>query len=167
MSTLTKQIDVIFEKLLILIAVISTLTVAGLMIFIVFSRYVMGWSIIGLHEVILMSAMWLYMSGSMIASRRNEHLTVDLLYQKIKSPFWQVIHFRLVSLITIITCIFFMTWAYKLLGWAIKRPQSTPGLNLPLIIPQAAIIVASVFCFIYGVRDFLRGSPHNNNHKEL
>ena len=42
-------------------ALISSLMLVGLMLFLVLARYVFGWSIVGLLEVIMLFGMWLYM----------------------------------------------------------------------------------------------------------
>lgn len=146
------------------IAIITSSAVAGLILFMVVTRYLLEWSIVGLDELALISAMWLYMTGAMIASRRAEHLVVDFLPQKITSPGLLRLHQRLVALIMLGTSVFFMYLAWKMLSFSLRRPQSTPGLNIPELIPQSAIIMASIGSFLYALRDLITGRPcHNPN----
>ena len=63
------------------IAIIASAMVTGLIFFMVIARYLLEWSLIGADEIALFSAMWLYMTGAIIASRRAEHLVVDFLPQ--------------------------------------------------------------------------------------
>jgi TRAP-type C4-dicarboxylate transport system permease small subunit len=58
-----------------------------------------------------------------------------------------------VAVITTIITLFFITWAYSMFEWALRRPQTMPGLGLPLWISQASIAMAAVGCFAYAVRD--------------
>ena len=80
-------------------AFVSSLLVVGLMLFLVLARYVFGWSVVGLLELIMMFGMWLYMLGGLIASRRNEHLVVDFVELQINDQRIKLLHKALVSFI--------------------------------------------------------------------
>ena len=136
-------------------AFVSSLLVVGLMLFLVLARYVFGWSVVGLLELIMMFGMWLYMLGGLIASRRNEHLVVDFVELQINDQRIKLLHKALVSFITFIICIFFAVLAYRMLAWGMRRPQSSPGMGIPLWLPQASIMLAAVGCCCYTLRDVI------------
>ncbi|MDX1265765.1 MAG: TRAP transporter small permease [Oceanisphaera sp.] len=136
-------------------AFMSSMLVVGLMLFLVLARYVFGWSIVGLLELIMLFGMWLYMLGALIASRHNEHLVVDFVELQISDHRLKLMHKALVSLITFVICLFFVVLAYRMLAWGLKRPQSTPGMGIPLWLPQASIMLAAVGCSCYSLRDLL------------
>ncbi len=136
-------------------AFMSSMLVVGLMLFLVLARYVFGWSIVGLLELIMLFGMWLYMLGALIASRHNEHLVVDFVELQISDHRLKLMHKALVSLITFVICLFFVVLAYRMLAWGMKRPQSTPGMGIPLWLPQASIMLAAVGCSCYSLRDLL------------
>lgn len=142
-------------RLLDVIAVMASLAVAGLMAFLVVARYVLGLSVVGLHELIMLAAVALYMVGAVIASRRREHLTVDWIAGAITQPRKKAAHDLLIAALTIIITIFFIVWAYWMFSWGLKRPQTTPAYQIPLWVPQMAIGLAAVGCFCYAVRDFI------------
>jgi len=123
----------------------------------VIARYLLEWSLVGADEIVLFSAMWLYMTGAIIASRRAEHLVVDFLPQLLKSPVLLRLHQRVIALIMVGTTMFFMYLAWRMMSFAIKLPQTTPGLNLPELIPLSAVAIASIFCFAYAMRDLVTG----------
>lgn len=137
------------------LAVASYLLVTGLMLFLVIARYVLGLSIVGLHELILMFAVALYMIGAIIASRRREHITVTWLAEQITSPRKQAVHTAIIAAITVVVTVFFIAWTYYMFSWGLKMPQTTPAYDIPLWILQVPILVAAVSCFAYAVRDFL------------
>lgn len=137
------------------VAIATSALVTGLMLLLVAARYLLGLSIVGLHELILVFAVQLYMVGALIASRRRDHLTVELVAQSLRNPGAKALHGALVSLLTLIVCGFFVFWAYKMLAWGIQRPQVTPAYRIPLWIPQLAIMIAAVGCFAYTLRDLL------------
>ncbi len=135
------------------IGVVSSVAVVGLMFFLVIARYVLGLSVVGLHELIMLAAVALYMTGAVIASRRREHLTVDWIAARIADPRKKAAHDLLIAVLTILITCFFIVWAYHMFTWGMKRPQSTPAFRIPLWIPQLAIGVAAVGCFAYALRD--------------
>ncbi|GGK56623.1 TRAP transporter small permease [Amphritea balenae] len=137
-------------------ALISSLMLVGLMLFLVAARYIFGWSIVGLLELIMMFGMWLYMVGSLIASRKREHLVVDFIQTNIRDRQIRRIHQGFLSLVTLVITLFFVYLSYRMLKWGMRRPQHTPGLSLPLWIPQSAIMFASVGCAVYALRDFIQ-----------
>ncbi len=150
-STLDRRIGWLLNATVI----VSSVMLVGLMLFLVLSRYVFGWSVVGLLELIMVFGMWLYMIGALIASRKREHLVVDFLHQNISDRRLRHMHRLLVSAVTLIICIFFAYLSYRMLKWGMRRPQHTPGLSIPLWLPQMSIMVASVGCTLYALRDLI------------
>jgi TRAP-type transport system small permease protein len=137
------------------IIIVTNLAVTGLVLFLVLARFVLGWSVVGVLELATLSAMWLYMCGAVVAARNKEHLVVDFLSLSLKSPRAKALHDLAVSVIMVILSLFFIKLASDMVGWSIKRPQTTAALSLPLMIPQSAIVLASVLCAIYALRDLV------------
>ncbi len=133
----------------------ASLLVVGLMLYLVVARYVFGWSVVGLLELIMMFGMWLYMLGVLIASRRNEHLVVDFFEQQVKAPRVKAVLKIVIGCVTFATTVFFAMLAWRMLKWGFVRPQSTPGLGIPLWIPQSAILFAAAGCTLYALRDIV------------
>lgn len=140
-------------KALNVIAVISSVVVVGLMFFLVVARYLLGLSVVGLHELIMLAAVMLYMIGAIISSQRREHLTVDWIAANITDPRKKAMHALLIAVLTIVVTCFFIVWAYYMFTWGMKRPQTTPAYQIPLWIPQFSIGVAAIGCFAYALRD--------------
>ncbi len=138
------------------LAILASVLVTGLMVFLVIARYVLGLSIVGLHELILLTALQLYMIGAIIASRQREHITVTWLAERITAPRKQAAHAALVAAITVVVTVFFIVWTYWMFSWGLQRPQTTPAYSIPLWILQVPILVAAVGCFLYALRDLVR-----------
>lgn len=136
--------------------IISSLMVVGLMLFLVLSRYVFGWSVVGLLEIIMVFGMWLYMIGALIASRKREHLAVDFMQQQIVDRRMRALHRVLIAAVTLGVSLFFAFLTYRMLKWGLRRPQHTPGLSIPLWWPQSAILFGSVGCSLYALRDLVQ-----------
>jgi TRAP-type C4-dicarboxylate transport system permease small subunit len=147
-----KQIDQQFMKLLNIVIITSNLAILVIILFLISSR-IFGWSVIGLLELATMSAMWLYMSGAVLAARNREHLVVDFLASSLKNPKIIACHNLAVALIMLVLGLFFVSLANDMLAFSIKRPQTTPALSIPLLLPQASIIAGAIFTTTYAVRD--------------
>lgn len=143
----------IIARSLDVVAIVSSLATAGLMAFLVLARYVLGLSVVGLHELIMLAAVLLYMTGAVIASRRREHLTVDWLANLLTSPRKRAVHDLIIAILTVIITVFFIVWSFWMFSWGLERPQVTPAFRIPLWIPQAAIGMAALGCFAYAMRD--------------
>ena len=66
-----KSVEKTIEAVLSGIAIIASVMVVGLMVFLVIARYLLGLSIVGLHELILLFTLQLYMVGALIAAQRK------------------------------------------------------------------------------------------------
>ena len=152
-ATVAGRIGTAISITLSVVGVASSAAVVGLMFFLVVARYVLGLSVVGLHELIMLAAVTLSMVGAIIASQRHEHLTVDWIAGNITDPRSKAAHDLLIALLTVVITCFFMVWSYYMFTWGMKRPQHTPAYQIPLWIPQAAIGVAAVACFAYALRD--------------
>ncbi|MEO1192985.1 MAG: TRAP transporter small permease [Pseudomonadota bacterium] len=140
------------------VAIVTSTLVTGLMVFLVVARYLLGLSVVGLHELILLFAIQLYMAGALLASQRGGHLTVDWLSQRLKPGRPAEWHRLVVAALTLVVTCLFIVWAYWMLSWGLKRPQTTPALGIPLIISQAAIMVGALGSAAFALRDVLRSA---------
>jgi len=152
---LLKKIDSGLYALFNVLIVVTSLLMTGLVFFLVLARYLFGSAMIGTLEMATISALWLYMLGAIVASRNSEHLTVDFLEQTISSATLRASYEVIRSLIVFGLSIFVLWLAKDMLDWALKRPQTTPALEWPLLWQQASMLVATVFFVIYGLRDLL------------
>lgn len=143
--------DAVLRGVVFLASVIITLCLTGLVV----CRYIFGISLVAAHEASLFAAMWLYMCGAVLASRRNEHLVVDILASNLNGRA-KLLHQLVISVLTVIISSFFILWVWKMLSWGLKRPQIIPGLELPLWAAQAPIALAAVAGLLYGLRDITR-----------
>jgi len=137
------------------VAIAASIAVTGLMAFLVLARYALGLPVIGLHELILLAAVLLYMTGAVIAARKREQLTVDWLASVLVDPRKKAAHDLLIAVLTTVITIFFMVWAYRMFTWGLERPQVTPAYRIPIWVPQFAIGAAAVGCFAYALRDVI------------
>ncbi len=151
-----KSIEKTIEAVLDAIAIITSVMVVGLMVFLVIARYLLGLSIVGLHELILLFTLQLYMVGALIAAQRRTQVTVDWLTQRFAGGGAGEWHKAIVAAITLSATVFFIVWAYWMLSWGIQRPQTTPALGLPLWLSQASIVFCAIGCAGFALRDLVQ-----------
>lgn len=151
-----KSIEKTIAVVLSAVAIITSVMVVGLMVFLVVARYLLGLSIVGLHELILLFALQLYMVGALIAAQRKTQVTVDWLSQRFAGGGASEWHNAIVAALTLSATVFFIVWAYWMFSWGIQRPQTTPALGLPLWLSQASILVCAIGCAGFALRDLLQ-----------
>ncbi len=151
-----KSIEKTVASVLSAIAIITSVMVVGLMVFLVIARYLLGLSIVGLHELILLFTLQLYMVGALIAAQRKTQVTVDWLTQRFAGRGASEWHNAIVAAITLSATVFFIVWAYWMLSWGVQRPQTTPALGLPLWLSQASILFCAVGCAGFALRDLVQ-----------
>ena len=156
MTFVPGSIEKTLEVVLGAIAIITSVMVAGLMVFLVVSRYLLGLSIVGLHELILLFALQLYMVGALIAAQRRTQVTVDWLSQRFAGGSASAWHDAIVAALTLSATVFFIVWAYWMFSWGFQRPQTTPVLGLPLWLSQASILFCAVGCAGFALRDLVQ-----------
>ena len=151
-----KSFEKTIEAVLSAVAIITSVMVVGLMVFLVIARYLLGLSIVGLHELILLFTLQLYMVGALIAAQRKTQVTVDWLTQRFAGSRASECHNAMVAAITLSVTVFFIVWAYWMLSWGIERPQTTPTLGLPLWLSQAPIVFCALGCAGFALRDLVQ-----------
>ncbi|HLR77804.1 MAG TPA: TRAP transporter small permease subunit [Burkholderiaceae bacterium] len=136
------------------LAVLTSVLVALLLIYLVAARYYFNsWPSGGVHALSLVAAMWLYMTGALIASQSRQHLVVDALTVRMVSPRVIAWHRLVVSVITLVIICIFAYWVYRMFLWGSRFSATMPGLNLPLWVPQAAIGLNAAGSVCYALRD--------------
>ncbi len=158
MRNLFEFLDRWLMRLMSVVIFFSTAIIVCLITFLILSRYVFGWSVVGLLELSTLSALWLYMIGAVVASRNREHITVDFTAQSLNSPRLAAAHDLAISVILFVLGLFFLSLSWDMIEWAFRRPQVTPGLGIPLFAGQAALVAAAVLGMAYTVRDLIKAT---------
>jgi len=156
MLTLLQLCDRGLHRLLRLLVITTSMVITLCLVVLVITRYFFDISLSGMHETSLVAAMWLYMGGAILASRRSEHLVVDFLATSLKTPRGRALHNVLVAVLTLVVVCFFAQWVWGMFAWGLKRPQTIPILNIPLWWAQAPLALMVLCGLAYGLRDLVR-----------
>lgn len=152
---LLRTLDGILIRVIHPILVTVGLAVALMLAVGIFSRAVLGAPIFGLEELMLIGIMWFYMLGAALASRERSHLSADFVKVLSGNPkVWRAA--ALISTaISLFIAIMFVTWAWDLFSWGVKKGQSTPVFGIPWWISQSSLFVASILFVLYLTRDLV------------
>lgn len=121
----------------------------------VFLRYVLKAPLMGIEEVLLFPAIWLYMLGGANASWERTHIECGILTLYIKRPFTMKI-FRIVkSLFSIGIGFWLLYWAYWYFAYGMRVQKTSAILHIPMVIGQSAIFIGLSLMVFYAIIELL------------
>lgn len=112
-------------------------------------RYVLGTTILGLNELILIPTVWMYFVGASYASAEDTHISADILQVYLRSQKLKQVIQVVVLAISLTVGFIFSWWACLYIQHSLDRPGATPVFSIPLIVVQSAVIVGFFLMTIY------------------
>ena len=147
---------------------ITSLTILLIIAVNVAMRYVFKIDFYGMEDIVLIAAWWCYFIGASYATYERSHLSAEIVSVCIKSEHVKAVIKLIVSVGIACLGVVFAYWGYIQLQWALSSRGTTTVLQLPLIVPQSAIIVGFFLIAFYSalnlvkdVREFLVFSKSN------
>ena len=136
------------------IALIFLMTVIALLIFIqVLFRYVFHIPMHFVEEILILAAVWLYLLGSVNASREESHINarvLEIFIGKVKNIYL----IRMLSAaLTVIVTGWLTYWSYDFFLYSLKRWKISQVLGYPMIIMESAMLICFIFIFIYSIKE--------------
>lgn len=147
-----KQLRIAAESLLGLqrwiLFICCALVVVGLFVQVVL-RYLLGTTVLGLNELILIPAIWMYFIGASYASAQGTHISADVLQVYLRSDRIKQIVQVIVNTVSLAVGLVLSWWACLYIQHSLDRPGATPVFGLPLIVVQSAVVVGFVLMTCY------------------
>ena len=156
LNSLIGSIDKILTMIVIPVVVVLSIAIASMLAWGIFSRSLLNAPVFGLEELVLISAMWLYMLGAVLAAKDRSHLTADFVSVIFKNEKLIAGFAVLATTISIVMALYFVSWSYELMAWSLKKAQITPVFKLPWYISQSSLFVGSLALVFYLIRDFIK-----------
>ena len=156
LNSLIGLIDKILTMIVIPVVVVLSIAIASMLAWGIFSRSLLSAPVFGLEELVLISAMWLYMLGAVLAAKDRSHLTADFVSVIFKNEKLIAGFAILATTISIVMALYFVSWSYELMAWSLKKAQITPVFKLPWYISQSSLFVGSLALVFYLIRDFIK-----------
>ena len=136
------------------IALIFLMTVIAWLIFIqVLFRYVLHIPMHFVEEILILAAVWLYLLGSVNASREESHINarvLEIFIGKVKNIYL----IRMLSAaLTVMVTGWLTYWSYDFFLYSLKRWKISQVLGYPMIIMESAMLICFIFIFIYSIKE--------------
>lgn len=130
--------------------------VAGSQFIQVITRYLLEMPVMGLEEATLIPTLWLYMLGSVNASREDTQIRANVLDIFLKTDRAKSYLQAFSDALSVIISIWLTTWAWDYISYASRVGKSTPTLYIPTIIYESALIIGLVLMVIFTLWHLLR-----------
>lgn len=159
------KLDHVLYRIIRPVVVVIGLGVSFMLFVGIVSRAVLGAPVFGLEEIMLLSIMWFYMLGAVLASRESSHLSADFVDVLTGNQTIRRAARIMSTLISIIASLAFCYWSADFIVFGIARGQSTPVFNIPFWVSQSSLFFAAFMLTAYLVRDLideLRGGDHGS-----
>lgn len=143
-------------KVLRVIEAIDVLAVVLLIFANTVSRYLFKTSFIWVEEILTICALWMYFIGAVLGAEEESHIKGDLVSASIKNPKVKKWFVVFVSLVTFVSCMFFVYWAVVYCQGQMKLHMTTQYLHLPKITSQFAVGFGMVGMAVYWLFHLLR-----------
>lgn len=135
------------------------LSVTFLVFIQVILRYVLHAPLMGIEELLLFPAIWLYMLGGASASWEGTHITCGVLTLYIKKPRSIALFHAVKGLVSLTVCFWLTYWAYGYFRYSLRVMKQSATLYIPLVLGESALFISLVLMSIYTiveVRDYFK-----------
>ena len=121
----------------------------------VFLRYVLKAPLMGIEEILLFPAIWLYMLGGASASWERTHIECGVLTVYIKKPLTMKIFKLIKAILSVGIGCWLLKWAYWYMTYGLRVQKTSAVLHIPMIIGQSAIFIGLLLMILYAVVELL------------
>ncbi len=126
----------------------------------VVGRYVFGHALFWAEEVLVFMVVWAVFLSAISITFNGAHLSMDLFYAKLKSPWRQIVNVMIVASLLAST-LFAAAQSYRVVSLYIQNGTVSTAAEIPLYIPHAALLVGfslMALAVIVRLKDYLRGT---------
>ena len=117
------------------------LAVAALQCVQVITRYFLQIPVMGLEEVLMYPALWLYMLGSVNASREDTQIRANVLEIFLGTQRAKVVLAIVTESISLAIAVWLTHWAWDFLQYSMRVGKESPTLYIPTIYSDAALFI--------------------------
>lgn len=122
----------------------------------VITRYVLQVPVMGLEETMLYPTLWLYILGSVNASRENTHIRANVLEIFIKTDRGHRILAIVGEVISLTVGLWLLSWAWDYTEYAWRIWRESPTLYIPTFYSDIALVVGLALMTVYTSWQLLR-----------
>lgn len=122
----------------------------------VMTRYVFQVPVMGLEETMAYPTVWLYILGSVNASRENTHIRANVLEIFVKTDRGHTILAIIGEIISLIVGLWLLSWAWEYTQYAWRVWRESPTLYIPTFYSDVALVMGLALMMIYTAAHLVR-----------
>lgn len=122
----------------------------------VITRYIFEMPVMGLEEMALIPTIWLYILGSVNASREDTQIRANVLEVFLRSERSRALLQAFSDLISIVVSVWMSWWAWKYFQYALRVWKETPTIYIPTFTYESALFIGLVLMTLFTVWHLLR-----------
>lgn len=122
----------------------------------VMTRYVLQVPVMGLEETMAYPTVWLYILGSVNASRENTHIRANVLEIFVKTDRGHTILAIIGEIISLIVGLWLLSWAWEYTQYAWRVWRESPTLYIPTFYSDVALVIGMTLMMIYTATHLVR-----------
>lgn len=131
-------------------------TVAAFQFVQVITRYVLGIPIMGMEEMAVFPTLWLYVLGSVNASREDTQIRANVLEIFLKTDRARLILHTISEVLSLIIAAWLTWWAWDYFRYAMRVWKESPTLYIPTFYYECALFIGMVLMTGYVVWHLIR-----------
>ncbi len=115
----------------------------------VITRYVLQVPVMGLEETMMYPTLWLYVLGSVNASREDTHIRANVLEIFLRTERQHTILAIIGELISLIVGLWLLSWAWDFTRYAWRVWKESPTLYIPTFYSDVALVIGLALMMLY------------------
>lgn len=115
----------------------------------VITRYVLQIPVMGLEETMMYPTLWLYILGSVNASRENTHIRANVLEIFLKTPRQHTLLAIVGELISLAVGAWLFIWAWDYTRYAWRVWKESPTLYIPTFYADVSLVIGLALMLAY------------------
>ncbi len=155
-SAVVRVIGAVQEKIILVL-----LVVIPILVFVqVLLRYVLNAPLMGIEEILLFPAIWLYFLGGSSASKERNHIDCGVLVLYIKKD-RSLALFRVARMaISVVVGCWAVYWAYWFFSYSLTKWKLSDLLYFPMFFAESAIFVGLVLMVFFSIVELVDNINH-------
>lgn len=122
-----------------------------MLVFETVSRYIFHYDFAGYEDIVLLTCMWVYMTGAAYQTNREKLIKADLTSLFVKKESTMKVIRLVAGFISLVASIFLFYCSSIYVSWAFKQRATTPTIGIPLKFVQLSMFVGYLFVLFYNV----------------
>ncbi len=139
-----------------IILTVLLLSVASLQFAQVVTRYVLQSPVRGMEDIMVYLVLWLYVLGSVNASREDTQIRANVLEVFIKSEKAKRVQLIIANIISLAIGVWLTYWAWDFVEYSLRVKKESPTLYIPTIYADASLFIGLALMCLFDLVNIIK-----------